>query len=132
MASRTTKKKPKTAKVSKRPSKAANGPPPPMGEVFTLTDAAAFLRVSEEGLKADAVIGRVPGRFVAGEWRFVRGTLLAWLSQPEKQASTPKAVPSNSLRLEETPEEYEAFMASIQAFRDEVDRATSSGKYAAE
>lgn len=32
--------------------------------------------------------------------------------------------------IEETPEEREAFWASILAFRDEVNRATKSGSYA--
>src|SRR5689334_6742211 len=64
----------------------ANGPPATSGEVLTLAEAAALLRVSEEGLKADAVAGRVPGRPVAGEWRFTRTALLTWLSQPEPAA----------------------------------------------
>jgi hypothetical protein len=124
-------KKPKAPKASKPPKRAANNALLPTGEILTLADAAAFLRVSESGLKVDAAAGRVPGRFVAGEWRFVKGTLFAWLSQPEARlsAQSPPIIPP---LIEETPEEHEAFLASIRAYRDEIDRATDSGKYAPE
>jgi excisionase family DNA binding protein len=48
-----------------------------------LAEAAALLRVSEDGLSSDADAGRIPGRLVGNEWRFVRSALIAWLSQPE-------------------------------------------------
>lgn len=76
-------------KATKPPKPAANGTAAPP-EVITLAEAAAFLRVSEVGLKADADAGRVPGRIVAGEWRFVKATLLAWLSQAEKPVKSSK------------------------------------------
>jgi len=76
-----------TTKASKpRPSKKSesNGKPPvSAGEILTLAEAAQFLRVSEDGLKADAVGGKVPGRVVAGEWRFNRAALLCWLGHFE-------------------------------------------------
>jgi hypothetical protein len=76
-----------TTKTRKpRPSKKAesNGKPSLSGgEILTLAEAAAFLRVSEDGLKADAVGGKVPGRLVAGEWRFNRAALLCWLGHFE-------------------------------------------------
>ncbi len=75
----------KTTRKS-RPSKKAelNGPLPlASGEILTLVEASGFLRVSEEGLKADAVNGKVPGRLVDGEWRFSRTGLLTWLGQCE-------------------------------------------------
>ncbi len=67
-------------KAAAKPASARTGVPTPTSEVLTLAEAAAFLRVPEEGLRADAVAGRVPGRQVTGEWRFVKATLLAWLS----------------------------------------------------
>jgi len=71
-------------KTSKKPKPGANGKPPAtVSEVLTLAEAAAFLRVPEAGLLAEATHGRVPGRLIAGEWRFVKATLLAWLSEPE-------------------------------------------------
>lgn len=74
------------SKPTKKPDAAANGVPAPPADVLTLAEAAAFLRVSEDGLRADAEAGRVPGRVVAGEWRFVRPTLLEWLSQSEPRS----------------------------------------------
>jgi hypothetical protein len=76
-------------RATKPPKPTANGAAPP-SEVLTLPEAAALLRVSEAGLKADADAGRVPGRPVAGEWRFVKATLLAWLSEAEKPAKSSK------------------------------------------
>jgi excisionase family DNA binding protein len=59
----------------------ANGTPTPPGDVLTLAEAAAFLRVPEAGLRQDAEAGRVPGRRVAGEWRFSRDGLHEWLGR---------------------------------------------------
>jgi hypothetical protein len=77
----------KVSKTSKpRPSNKAelNGKPVPSGdEILTLDEAAAFLRVSKDGLRTEAVDGKVPGRQVAGEWRFSRVALLNWLGQLE-------------------------------------------------
>jgi hypothetical protein len=77
-------KTPKPTKPTAKPQPEANGAAAP--EVMTLAEAAAWLRVSEQGLKADAVAGRIPGRLVAGEWRFNKAALLVWFCQPELQA----------------------------------------------
>ena len=60
-------------------------------EVMTLAEAAAFLRVAEEPLRADAAAGRLPAHFVGGEWRFGRSAMLAWLESPSRplRAHTP-------------------------------------------
>ena len=76
----------KTTKSTKASRPTANGPPPPSSEILTLAEAAAFLRVPEEGLKADADAGRIPARLVAGQWRFNKTALLAWLSLPETES----------------------------------------------
>ena len=100
--------------------------PAPPGEVLTLAEAAAFLRVSDDGLRHDAQSGSVPCRVVAGEWRFSRSGLLAWLSHP-----TPAAEPARTgaelvrriakirerSSFPETEEEAEAFLAEIYAAR---------------
>jgi excisionase family DNA binding protein len=97
------------------------------GDVLTLAEAAAFLRVPEDGLRRDADAGRVPGRKVAGEWRFGRAALLEWLSRPEPPVSAPaqtgrelveyiKRVNAES-PFRETEEEAEAFLARIYAAR---------------
>jgi excisionase family DNA binding protein len=49
-------------------------------EVLTLAQAAELLQVSEDGLAAMAEAGELPGRRVAGEWRFSHAALLAWLA----------------------------------------------------
>ena len=58
----------------------------PTGEVLTLAEAAAFLRVEAEELRRAADAGRVPGRAIGAEWRFVKATLVEWLSQPETRS----------------------------------------------
>ena len=79
------------SKMIKKPKPALNGKPLAIvGEVMTLAEAAVFLRVPEDGLKADAASGRVPGRLIAGEWRFTKATLLAWFNEPEATAKTRK------------------------------------------
>lgn len=53
------------------------------GEVLTLEEAAALLRLPVETVRATAVAGDLPGRAFADEWRFSRAALLAWLSGSE-------------------------------------------------
>lgn len=52
-------------------------------EVLTEAEAAAFLRIDEETLLAAAEKGEVPARRIAGEWRFSRELLIAWLAGAE-------------------------------------------------
>ncbi len=75
-------------KAGKRPAKAkpaieANGTPQSPTGVMTLADTAAFLRVAEDAVLKLAEAGTLPGRKVAGEWRFLESKLREWLSQPE-------------------------------------------------
>jgi excisionase family DNA binding protein len=49
-------------------------------EVLTPEEAAALLRVDVDGLLDAVRGGELPGRRVAGEWRFSRAALLAWLA----------------------------------------------------
>ena len=98
-------------------------------DVLTLAQAAAYLQLSEDVVRAEAEAARLRGQCVTGEWRFVRDNILAWLRSPRTLTPIPFPIFSP---LDETPEEHEAFLASIQAFRDEVDRATGFGKYAPE
>lgn len=88
--SKTSKGKGKKAK----PSKMANHTPDPvltsaaaLGlEILTLEEAATLLRIPADALKADAEKGTVPGRFVGGEWRFLKHSLHRWFGFP---SSTP-------------------------------------------
>ena len=52
----------------------------PPNEVMTLPEAAAFLRLGEKQLERSAAKSEVPARCIAGQWRFSRAALLAWLA----------------------------------------------------
>jgi hypothetical protein len=90
-------------------------------DVLSLSEAAGYLRLPEDAVRAEAEAGRLVGQHIRGEWRFVRFAVVAWLQTPQKPA-----------RVSETQNEYDALMASIRAQRDEIDRATGHGKYAEE
>ncbi len=109
---------PKTTAKPAKPT--ANGVPAPTGEILTLAEAAAFLRVPEEGLRADAVAGRVPGRQVAGEWRFVKATLLAWLSTPGAEKSSKEGMLSAFGAWKEFGEDPERAIADLSRGRKAV------------
>jgi hypothetical protein len=98
-------------------------------DVLTLAQAAEYLQLPEDAVRAEAEAGRVVGQQVAGDWRFLRDSIIVWLRTPKRPAR-PRL--GDLPVIEETPEEHEAYLASIRAYRDEVDRATGSGKYAAE
>ena len=51
------------------------------GEVMTLEEAAALLRVNDAAIREQAETGLVPARRLGEEWRFSRSALLAWLSR---------------------------------------------------
>ena len=58
----------------------------PMGrdpDVFTLTQAAVFVGVSDDRLKAEVDAGRLAGRQIGRTWRFSRHALMAWLERRE-------------------------------------------------
>ncbi len=48
--------------------------------VLTAGEAAALLRVDEAAVVESAEAGELPGRKVAGEWRFARDAVLDWLA----------------------------------------------------
>jgi excisionase family DNA binding protein len=49
--------------------------------VLTLAQAAELLQVPEDAVRSLADAGDIPGRLIAGEWRFARAALVAWLSE---------------------------------------------------
>ena len=63
----------------------------PAGEVLTLAEAAAYLRLPEQGVIAAATTQGLPGRLVAGEWRFLKVAIQRWLSVSQPTAETPNA-----------------------------------------
>src|SRR6266496_3731945 len=67
------------------PPAATNGP---ANEVFTLAEAAAYLRVSEADLIDLVRSQSLPGRFTGRDWRFLKSAIEQWLSlgAPSPQA----------------------------------------------
>lgn len=94
-------------------------------DVLKPREAAKLLKLTSKVVLRLAEEGRLPGRCIDGEWRFARSALLGWLSGRDGVRVTPPPIP-------ETDVEHEAFLANIRAHRDEIDRATGSGKYAPE
>src|SRR5262245_36439737 len=78
-------------RTRKQPEPAPQSPvvngPPANGEVLTLAEAAAYLRLAEKDvIEAVSSLG-LPGRLINGEWRFLKTAIQQWLSvgQPTAQ-----------------------------------------------
>jgi excisionase family DNA binding protein len=107
--------------------------PPSLGEVLTLAEAAAYLRVSEAGLEADARSGRLPARRVDGEWRFHRSGLAGWLSAaPGTPGDTPaEAALRRNMAAAATGDsdaECDTFLDYLRELRAENDRFVERGQ----
>src|SRR5918999_4004310 len=50
------------------------------GEVLTLPQLAELLQVEEDAAQELAEAREIPGRLIAGEWRFARSAVLRWLA----------------------------------------------------
>jgi excisionase family DNA binding protein len=50
-------------------------------DVLTVADLSSWLQVSEDAVTELAEQGDLPGRKLAGEWRFAREAILDWLAQ---------------------------------------------------
>jgi excisionase family DNA binding protein len=50
-------------------------------EVLNVTELAQWLQVEEEAVTELAEQGDLPGRKLAGEWRFARDAILDWLAK---------------------------------------------------
>jgi excisionase family DNA binding protein len=86
---RTTKKpKPNPVPQPAPQPAAVNGP---LGEVLTLAEAAAYLRLPENEVIAAASSQGLPGRLVGGEWRFLKTAIQQWLSVSQPTAEMRKA-----------------------------------------
>jgi excisionase family DNA binding protein len=51
------------------------------GEILTLEEAAAYLRVSEDALRAMVGDDAIPAQKIGGEWRFLKRAVNEWLRQ---------------------------------------------------
>lgn len=69
------------------PSDATNGP---TGDVLTLAEVSGYLRVSETDLLDLIQSQELPGRCIAGEWRFLKTAIQRWLSAPRSSLQTGK------------------------------------------
>jgi excisionase family DNA binding protein len=87
-----TKKKP-APQPETPPQAATNGL---ASEVFTLAEAATYLRLSEANLLDLVQSQNLPGRFTGGGWRFLKSAIQQWLSSG---APTPQARKEAQLAL---------------------------------
>jgi excisionase family DNA binding protein len=81
---RTKKTKPEPVPQPAPPPAVVNGPP---GEVLTLAEAAAYLRLPEADVVGLVHSQDLPGRFVGHEWRFLKSAIQEWLSKPPPKYS---------------------------------------------
>jgi excisionase family DNA binding protein len=72
-------------------------------DVLTLSEAAAYLRVSEDDVVRLANLHELPGRQIGNEWRFLRAGLRDWLRIPTRISGK------------------EAFLALAGAWKDDLD-----------
>jgi excisionase family DNA binding protein len=56
-----------------------SGRAPSEGEVLTLAETAAYLRVPEEAVLDLVASQTIPGQKIGGEWRFLKRALTDWL-----------------------------------------------------
>src|SRR5262249_14454556 len=83
-------KKPKTAPVRQPEpvSAAANGP---SGEVLTLAEAAAYLRLGEADVLRLVDEQALPARRLGDQWRFLKAAIQQWLSAGSPTMESRKA-----------------------------------------
>lgn len=65
------------------------------GELLTLDELAAFLKVSRDTVYRMAQTGKLPAVKVGNQWRFAQAEVMAWLK--ENRNTKPKK-PKNSKR----------------------------------
>jgi excisionase family DNA binding protein len=71
---------PRTSKQTEpAPQPTAAGTGPVLGEVFTLAEAAAYLRLSEPDVLRWVDEQGLPARQLGKEWRFLKGAIQDWL-----------------------------------------------------
>jgi excisionase family DNA binding protein len=83
-----TNKKPRPKPSAEPPVPAApSAPNNATGEVLTLAEAAAYLRVAEAEIRSMVGTEGFPGRLVGGELRFLKSALQDWLRTPMRKPS---------------------------------------------
>jgi excisionase family DNA binding protein len=82
-----TRTRPRKTALKTPPTSVANGPVASATDVFTLSEAAAYLRVSEADLLRLVHDQALPGRQFGTEWRFLKSAIQDWLRTPPKPGS---------------------------------------------
>lgn len=82
-----TRAKPKKPRKPKTPPAANGRVESPPGEVFTLSEAAAYLRITESELLRLVDDQALPYRRFGTEWRFLKSAIQDWLRTPPKPGS---------------------------------------------
>jgi excisionase family DNA binding protein len=70
-----------------KPRKATLPAVPAATDVLTLSEAAAYLRVSEDEVVRLVQQQDLPGRLLGSEWRFLKAALQDWLRTPPARGS---------------------------------------------
>ena len=63
---------------------------PPDLEIFTVEEAAVFLRVAPQTVRNELAAGRLPGRKIGKSYRLSREALIRWLDQPAERRAPNK------------------------------------------
>jgi hypothetical protein len=86
---------PRTKKLQPGPLSHPQPPPAlvngPSGEVLTLAEAAAYLRLPEADVVSLVHSQGLPGRCTADEWRFLKAAIQHWLATASPSWETRKA-----------------------------------------
>ncbi len=97
-----------------------------ISEILTLSEAAAFIRVSEKTLGEMARTRRIPSQKVGREWRFLRSALETWLAgEVGHTVNRPmNTVVHDRAAVAEPAEQYELPFSSFRdtAFAENHDR----------
>ena len=92
--------------------------------VLTLTEAAAFLRVTEAALADKAAAGEIPAQQIGGEWRFLQRALVDWLHAAASVNGAPRAEPGSKeailkvIGIFKDDDDLEATLAELRAMRE--------------
>jgi excisionase family DNA binding protein len=82
-----TRTKPQRTKPTAVTATPVGFPQGPTPEVFTLAEAAAYLRVPEGEVVRLVQQQDLPGRLLGTEWRFLKSALQDWLRMPPPRGS---------------------------------------------
>jgi excisionase family DNA binding protein len=102
-----------------KPSAPANGKAESAAEVFTLSEAAAYLRVTEAELMQLVGGQALPGRQFGTEWRFLKSAIQDWLRTPPKRGSR-EAVLSTIGAWKDDPEVEEEIKEIYRKRREDL------------